>query len=80
MEGLLTAAVAAAAVAVTAAAEAAVTWIGGSATGAGKVAGCVVEGAILFSVMMPRNCFGVGGLPRHGQQQKGCQAKGLPRK
>ena len=44
--------------------------MGGSATGAGKVAGCVVAGAILFSVMMPRNHSGIGGLPRHGKQQK----------
>jgi hypothetical protein len=55
IEGLLTAAVAAAAVAVTEAVGVAVTWIGGSTTGAGRVADCVVEGAILFSVMMPRN-------------------------
>jgi hypothetical protein len=67
----LTAAVAAAAVAVTEAVAAAVAWMGGSATGAGKVAACVVEGAILFSVMMPRNRSGVGGLPRHGKKQKG---------
>jgi hypothetical protein len=51
---LFTAAVAAAAVAVTEAEGAGFAWIGAaSATGAGNV-GCVVEG-VWFSVMMPRN-------------------------
>lgn len=54
MEGLFTAAVAAAAVAVTEAEGVGVAWMGAaSATGVGKVA-CVVEG-VWFSVMMPRN-------------------------
>lgn len=37
-----------------AAAEVAVAWIGDVAAGAGNLAGCVVEGVMLFSVMMPR--------------------------